>query len=103
MVDANANDAVDGDCFVHCPALSKTKGRPKQKRINVEKNWESKRELVGFVSMLAKHLYMSEEGEGKLNFLKWCKENEKVHFNRYGIEPNILFEILGILLKKSPI
>ena len=29
MVDANANDAIDGDCFVHCPPLSKTKGRPK--------------------------------------------------------------------------
>ena len=23
--------------------------------------------------------------------------------NRYGIEPNILFEMLGLLLKKSPI
>lgn len=33
MVDANANDAIDGDCFVHCPPLSKTKGRPKQKRM----------------------------------------------------------------------
>ena len=64
------------------------------------KNWENKRELVGFVSMLAKHLYMSEEGEGKLNFLKWCKENEKLYFHRYSIEPNILFEMLGLLLKK---
>ena len=43
------------------------------------------------------------EGEGKLNFLKWCKENENLYFNRYGIEPNILFEMLALLLKKSPI
>ena len=50
---------------------------------------------------------MSGEGEGegerKLNFLKWCKENEKLYFNRYGIDPNILFEMLGLLLKKSSI
>ena len=43
---------------------------------------------------------MSGEGKGKLNFLKWCKEDEKLYFNRYGIEPNILFEMLGLLLKK---
>ena len=33
MVDTNANDAIDGDCFVHCPLLSKMKGCPKQKRM----------------------------------------------------------------------
>ena len=37
IVDANVNDAIDGDCFVHCPPLSKTKGRPKQKRMKVGK------------------------------------------------------------------
>ena len=37
MVDANANDAIDGDCFVCCPPLSKKKGRPKQKRMKVGK------------------------------------------------------------------
>ena len=42
---------------------------------------------------------MSGEGEGNLDFLKWCKENEKLYFNRYGIEPNISFEMLGLLLK----
>ena len=26
-------DVIDEDCFVHCPPISKTKGRPKQKRM----------------------------------------------------------------------
>ena len=30
-VDANVNGVIDGDCFINCPPLSKTKGRPKQK------------------------------------------------------------------------
>ena len=33
MVDANVNDMIGGDCFINCPLLSKTKGRPKQKRM----------------------------------------------------------------------
>ena len=33
LVDANANDAINGDCFVYCPPLSKMKGCPKQKRM----------------------------------------------------------------------
>ena len=31
MVDDNVNDMIDGDCFINCPPLSKTKGHPKQK------------------------------------------------------------------------
>ena len=31
MVDTNVNDMLDGDCFINCHLLSKTKGRPKQK------------------------------------------------------------------------
>ena len=33
VVDANVNGVIDGDCFISCPPLSKTKGRPKQKRM----------------------------------------------------------------------
>ena len=44
---------------------------------------------------------MSREGERKLDFLKWCKENEKLYFNRYRIEPNILRHTLTEPLKKS--
>ena len=32
-VDANVNDMIDGDYFINRPPLSKTKGRPKQKRM----------------------------------------------------------------------
>ena len=33
MVHANVNDMIDGDCFINCPPLSKTKGCPRQKRM----------------------------------------------------------------------
>ena len=33
MVDVNVNDVVSGDCFIHCPPISKMKGQPKQKRM----------------------------------------------------------------------
>ncbi|XP_030942416.1 protein FAR1-RELATED SEQUENCE 5-like [Quercus lobata] len=48
MVDANANDAIDGDCFVHCPPLSKTKGRPKQKRMKGGKELGKQKRTCGF-------------------------------------------------------
>ena len=53
MVDANANDAIDGDCFVCCPPLSKTKGHPKQKRMKGGKELGKQKRTCGFVSMLA--------------------------------------------------
>ena len=33
VVDVNVNGVIDGDCFISCHPLSKTKGRPKQKRM----------------------------------------------------------------------
>ena len=33
MVDSNVNDIIDGDCFINCPPLSKTKGCPRQKQM----------------------------------------------------------------------
>ena len=33
MVHANVNDMIDGDCFINCPPLSKTKGCPRQKQM----------------------------------------------------------------------
>ncbi|KAH7860111.1 hypothetical protein Vadar_009474 [Vaccinium darrowii] len=32
-IEENHNDENDSDCFVNCPPISKTKGRPKQKRM----------------------------------------------------------------------
>ena len=29
VVDVNVNGVIDGDCFINCPPLSKTKGHPK--------------------------------------------------------------------------
>ena len=104
MVDVNPNDAIDGDCFVHCPPLSKTKGRPKQKRMKGGKELGKQKRTCGFCKHVGHSISTCpKEGKGKLDFLKWCKENAKLYFNRYGIEPNILFEMLGLLLKKSPI
>ena len=48
MVDANANDVIDGDCFVCCPLLSKTKGRPKQKRKKGGKELGKQKRTCGF-------------------------------------------------------
>ena len=48
LVDANANDAINGDCFVHCPPLSKTKGRPKQKRKKGGKELGKQKRTCGF-------------------------------------------------------
>ena len=48
MVDANANDAIDGDCFVCCPPLSKTKGHPKQKRMKGRKELGKRKRTSGF-------------------------------------------------------
>ena len=53
VVDANVNSVNNGDCFINCLPLLKTKGCPKQKRMKVEESWESKRSLVDFVSILA--------------------------------------------------
>ena len=49
MVDANVNDAIDGDCFVCWLRSQRRKVAQSKKEWKVEKNWESKRELVGFV------------------------------------------------------
>ena len=43
MVDANVNDAIDGDCFVCCPLPSKMIVLPKQNNNN--NNNESEKEL----------------------------------------------------------
>ena len=48
MVDANANDAIDGDCFVRCPPFSKMKGHPKQKRMKGEKELGKQKRTCGF-------------------------------------------------------
>ena len=64
MVDVNANDAIDGDCFVHCPPLSKTKGRPKQKRMKGGKELGKQKRTCGF----CKHVGHN---------ISTCLENEK--------------------------
>ena len=48
MVDTNANDAIDGDCFVCCPPLSKKKGCPKQKRMKGGKELGKQKRTCGF-------------------------------------------------------
>ena len=48
MVDPIVNDAIDGDCFVRCPLLSKTKGRPKQKRMKGGKELGKQKRTCGF-------------------------------------------------------
>ena len=47
MVDANVNDMIDGDCFINCPSLSKTKGRPKQKRMKGGRELGKKKKSCG--------------------------------------------------------
>ena len=56
MVDANANDAIDGDCFVHCPLLSKTKGRPKQKRMRGGKELGKRKRTCGFCKQVSHNI-----------------------------------------------
>ena len=48
MVDAYGNDAIDGDCFVCCPPLSKMKGHPKQKGMKVGKELGKQKRTCGF-------------------------------------------------------
>ena len=52
MVDANVNDMIDGDCFINCPPHSKTKGRPKQKRMKGGRELGKKKKSCG----LCKHV-----------------------------------------------
>lgn len=43
------DDGIDTNCFVDCPPISKTKGRPKQKKMKkVGKSWGSERNIVDF-------------------------------------------------------
>ena len=86
LVDTNVNDAINGIVLFIVLRSQRWKVAQSKKEWKVEKNRESKRELVGFVSMLVKISLHVWKGEGKLNFLKWCKENEKLYFNRYRIE-----------------
>ena len=52
MVDANVNDMIDGDCFINCPPLLKTKGRPKQKQMKGGRELGKKKKSCG----LCKHV-----------------------------------------------
>ena len=63
MVGANANDAIDGDCFVCCPPLSKTKGRPKQKRIKGGKELGKKKRTCGFCKHVGHNISTCPEKE----------------------------------------
>ena len=52
MVDANVNDMIDGDYFINCPPLSKSKGHPKQKRMKCGRELGKKKKSCG----LCKHV-----------------------------------------------
>jgi hypothetical protein len=52
MVDVNINDVVSGDCFFHCPPISKTKGRPKQERMKGGRELGKQKKTCG----LCKHV-----------------------------------------------
>ncbi|KAF7125070.1 hypothetical protein RHSIM_Rhsim12G0082900 [Rhododendron simsii] len=46
-IEDNANDGIDTDCFVDCPPISKTKGRPKQKRMKGGKELGKRKKHCG--------------------------------------------------------
>ena len=63
MVDANANDAIDGDCFVCCPPLSKKKGHPKQKRMKGGKELGKQKRTCGFCKHVGHNISTCPEKE----------------------------------------
>ena len=63
MVGANANDAIDGDCFVRCPPLSQTKGRPKQKRMKGGKELGKQKRTYGFCKHVGHNISTCPEKE----------------------------------------
>ena len=77
MVDINANDAIDGDCFVYCPPLSKMKGRPKQKKMKGGKELGKQKRTCGFCKHInhniSKYLEREEENLTSSNSAKKMK------------------------------
>ena len=63
LVDANANDAINGDCFVHCPPLSKTKGHPKQKGMKGGKELGKQKRTCGFCKHVGHNISTCPEKE----------------------------------------
>ena len=87
MVDSNVNDIIDGDCFINCPPLSKTKGRSRQKWMKGGRELGKKMKSCGF----CKHVgYNCTSSNGAK------KRKKKMYFKWNWIESNIFFEMLDI-------
>ena len=73
MVDSNVNDIIDGDCFINCPPLSKTKGRSRQKWMKGGRELGKKMKSCGF----CKHVgYNCTSSNGAKKRKKKCTSSE---------------------------
>ena len=45
-IDCDVNGVIDEDCFITCPSISKTKGRPKQKQMKRGRELEKQKKVL---------------------------------------------------------
>ena len=67
---------IDGDCFINCPLLSKTKGRLKQKRMKGERELGKKNKACVLCKPVGHNISTCPEKDN-LYFLKWCQKRKK--------------------------
>ena len=95
MIDANVNDMIDGDCFINCPPLSKTKGCPKQKPMKGGRKLGKKKKSCGLCKYVGHNISTCPEKDNCIS-LNGAKKRKKMYFKWNWIESNIFFEMLGI-------
>ncbi|KAH7849560.1 hypothetical protein Vadar_019618 [Vaccinium darrowii] len=67
-IEQNHNDENDSDCFVNCPPISKTKGRPKQKRMKGGRELGKQTRTCGLCKRVG-------------HYITTCPEKENVAFS----------------------
>ena len=79
VVDANLNGVINGDCFINCPPLSKTKGRPKQKRMKGGKELGKQKKTCGLCKHVGHNISTCPDKE-TCTFSNGAKKKENVYF-----------------------
>ena len=88
VVDANVNGVIDGDCFINCPPLSKTKGRPKQKRMKGGRELGKQKKICGLCKHVGHNIFTCPEKE-TCTFSKGAKKRKMCTSSEMGL--NLIF------------
>ena len=87
MVDTNVNDMIDGDCFINCPPLSKTKGHPKQKQMKGGRELGKKKKSCSFCKHVGHNISTCLEKDNCTSSNGAKKRKKKCISSEIGLNP----------------